>query len=185
MSLLELLHNEKVVKSLEKIDNDLKDLTEPSSDEKSIFLKIILLVETLFLRDRNSKTANIGRFFSRWHDKQTTIDDINEDIKMKKVKRDDIKFRLDDLSVEKEKLEYRLQEIIAEIDTNQWEPQKIDDELENLEWEPKRLQDWIDEASFPIDKEGLEGFIFEKLKEELIYNKKLNYNYGKERDNKN
>ena len=150
MNLLELLHNEKVVKSLEKLDNDLKDLTEPSSDEKSIFLKIILIVETLFLRDRNSKTANIGRFFSRWYDKQTTIDDINE-----------------------------------EIDTKQWEPQKIDDELENLQWEPKRLEDWIDEASFPIDKEGLEGFIFEKLKEELIYNKKLNYNYGKERDNKN
>jgi len=185
MNLLELLHNEKVVKALEKLDSDLKDLTEPSTDDKSIFLKIILIVETLFLFKRNSKTANIGKYFSRWYDKQTTIDDINEDIKMKKVKRDDIKFRLEDLGVEKEKLEYRLQEINAEIDTKQWEPQKIEDELENLKWEPQRLQDWIEEASFPIDEKGLEGFIFEKLKEELIYNKKLNYNYGKERDNEN
>ena len=185
MNLLELLHNEKVVKALEKLDSDLKDLTEPSTDDKSIFLKIILIVETLFLFKRNSKTANIGKYFSRWYDKQTTIDDINEDIKMKKVKRDDIKFRLEDLGVEKEKLEYRLQEINAEIDTKQWEPQKIEDELENLKWEPQRLQDWIEEASFPIDEKGLEGFIFEKLKEELIYNKKLNYNYGKKRDNEN
>ena len=168
MNLLELLHNEKVVKALEKLDSDLKDLTEPSTDDKSIFLKIILIVETLFLFKRNSKTANIGKYFSRWYDKQTTIDDINEDIKMKKVKRDDIKFRLEDLEVEKEKLEYRLQEINAEIDTKQWEPQKIEDELENLKWEPQRLQDWIEEASFPIDEKGLEGFIFEKLKEELI-----------------
>jgi chromosome segregation ATPase len=179
MNLLELLHNEKVVKTLEQIDSDLKDLTEPSSNDKSIFLKIILIVETLFLFNRGN-TSNIGRYFSRWYDKQSTIDDINEDIKMKKVKRDDIKFRLEDLEVEKEKLEYRLQEINAEIDTKQWEPQKIDDEIENLKWEPTRLQDWIEEASFPIDSGGLEGFIFEKLKEELIYNKKLNYNYGKE-----
>jgi len=93
MNLLELLHNEKVVKTLEKIDNDLKDLTEPSSDDKSIFLKVILIVETLFLQNKNSRTANIGRFFSRYYDKQTDIDDINEDIKMKTVKRDDIKFR--------------------------------------------------------------------------------------------
>ena len=183
MNLLELLHNEKVVRHLEDIDTQLKDLTEPGQKDKSIFLKIILIVETLFLRNRNSKTANIGRYFARWHDKQTTIDDINEDIKMKTVKRDDIKFRLDDLKVEKEKIEYRLQEINAEIDTKQWEPQKIEDEIENLKWEPERLKDWIEETSFPIDKEGLEGFIFEKLKQELIYNKKLNYNYGKERDN--
>ena len=183
MNLLELLHNEKVVRHLEDIDTQLKDLTEPGQQDKSIFLKIILIVETLFLSNRNSKTANIGKYFARWHDKQTTIDDINEDIKMKTVKRDDIKFRLDDLKVEKEKIEYRLQEINAEIDTKQWEPQKIDDELENLKWEPERLKDWIEETSFPIDKEGLEGFIFDKLKQELIYNKKLNYNYGKERDN--
>jgi chromosome segregation ATPase len=138
----------------------------------------------LFLHDRQSKTANIGKYFARYYDKQETIDDITEDIKMKKVKRDDIKFRLDDLSVEKEKIEYRLQEINAEIETKQWEPQKIEDEIGNLKWEPERLKDWIEETSFPIDKEGLEGFIFEKLKQELIYNKKLNYNYGKERDNK-
>ena len=50
-----------------------------------------------------------------------------------------------------------------------------------MKWEPKRLEDWIDEASFPIDKDGLEGFVFEKLKQELIYNKKLNYNYERRR----
>ena len=184
MNLLELLHNEKVVKALEKLDSELKDLTEPSNDDKSIFLKIILIVETLFLQNNKNKNTHIGRYFSRWYDKQGTIDDINENIKMKTVERNDLKFRLDDLKVEKEKLEYKLQEINAELDIKQWEPQKIDDELENLKWEPKRLEDWIDEASFPIDKDGLEGFIFEKLKEQLIYNKKLNYNYGKEGDNK-
>ena len=43
--------------------------------------------------------------FSRWYDKQGTIDDINEkNIKMKKVERDDLKPRLDDLKVEKEKI---------------------------------------------------------------------------------
>ena len=38
MNLLELLHNEKVVRLLEKIDNELKDITESSSDNKSILV---------------------------------------------------------------------------------------------------------------------------------------------------
>ena len=68
MNLLELLHNEKVVKFLEDIDVQLKELTEPGQQEKSIFLKIILIVETLFLHDRQSKTANIGKYFARYYD---------------------------------------------------------------------------------------------------------------------
>ena len=47
MNLLELLHNEKVVKTLEKIDNDLKDIIEPGVNDNSIFLKIIMIIETL------------------------------------------------------------------------------------------------------------------------------------------
>ena len=78
-----MLHNEKVVKVLENFDSELKDLTEPSNDDKSIFLKIILIVETLFPQNKN-KNTHIGRYFSRWYDKQGTIDDINENIKMKK-----------------------------------------------------------------------------------------------------
>ena len=47
MNLLELLHNEKVVKTLEKISSDLKDVVEPGITDNSIFLKIIMIVETL------------------------------------------------------------------------------------------------------------------------------------------
>ena len=112
-----------------KSDSELKDLTEPSNDDKSIFLKIILIVETLFPQNKN-KNTHIGRYFSRWYDKQGTIDGSNENIKMKKVERDDLKFRLDDLKVEEEKDTNFSSK--HELDTKQWEAQKIDDELENL-----------------------------------------------------
>lgn len=53
MNLLELLHNEKVVKTLEKIDNDLKDIIEPGVNDNSIFLKIIMIIETLLKKKQN------------------------------------------------------------------------------------------------------------------------------------
>ena len=165
MSLLELLHNESVVKLLEKIDYKLKDLSEPSADDKAIFLKIILIIETLLLNNRH-QNSHIGKYFSRWYDKQTMIDDITEDLKMKQVRKKDI--------------EYRIEELKAEIEILKWEPEKIQKEMDEIKLEPVRLKDWIDEASHPIDFKNSEGFVFEKLKNILIDEHKLNYNYGKD-----
>ena len=165
MNLLELLHNETAVKLLERIDNDLKDIIEPGSKDNSIFLKIILIIETLLLNSRH-KNSHIGRYFSRYHSHQSNIDDINEDLKMKKVRKKDI--------------EYEIEELKAKIEVLKWEPEKIQKEIDELKWEPVRLQDWIDEASHPIDEKNTEGFVFEKLKQALINEHKLNYNYGKD-----
>lgn len=165
MNLLELLHNEKIVKTLETIDNELKDLLEPSEKDYAIFLKIILIVETL-LQNKKHKNSHIGKFFGRWYDKQSVIDDITEDLKMKEVKKKDI--------------EYKIEELQSQIEVLKWEPEKIQKEIDEKKWEPIKLQDWITEASHPIDKNNTEGFVFEKLKEVLINKHKLNYNYGKE-----
>lgn len=167
MNLLELLHNEKIVKTLETIDNELKDLLEPSEKDYAIFLKIILIVETL-LQNKKHKNSHIGKFFGRWYDKQSVIDDITEDLKMKEVKKKDI--------------EYKIEELQAQIEVLKWEPDKIQKEIDELRWEPVKLKDWVEQASFPIDKNNTEGFVFDKLKEVLIDKQKLNYNYGKERD---
>ena len=165
MSLLELLHNEKVVKLLEQIDTDIKDIIEPSEKDNAIFLKIILIIETL-LTNKKHQNSHIGKFFNRWYDKQPVIDEITEDLKMKEVKKKDI--------------EYKIEELQAEIEKLKWEPEKITEEIEKLKWEPVKLKEWIEESSYPIDKNNIEGFIFDKLKEELIDKNKLNYNYGKE-----
>ena len=168
MNLLELLHNEKVVRLLEQIDTDIKDILEPSEKDTATFMKIILIIETL-LTNRKHQNSHIGRFFNRWYDKQPIIDEITDDLKMKEVKKKDI--------------EYRIEELQAEIEKLKWEPEKIEEEIQKLKWEPVRLQDWIAESAYPIDKNNIEGFIFYKLKEELIDKNKLNYNYGKEERN--
>ena len=165
MNLLELLHNEKVVRLLEQIDNDIKDIIEPSEKDNAIFMKIILIVETL-LTNKKHQNSHIGKFFNRWYDKQPVIDEITEDLKLKEVKKKDI--------------EYRIEELKAEIEKLKWEPEKIEEEIQKLKWEPIRLKDWIEESSHPIDKKNIEGFIFDKLKEKLIDKNKLNYNYGRE-----
>ena len=43
--------------------------------------------------------------------------------------------------------------------------------------------DYIEEASFAIDFKSHEGWMFKKLLTELVENKKLNYNYGKDNEN--
>lgn len=151
MSLLELLHKEKVVKILENIDNQLKDLTEPSSIDNSIFLKVIMILETL-LFTMNHKNKHIGEYFNRYYDNQREIDDSNEKIKMK--------------NVEISKLQYQIDMLKAE--------------LEDLKWKPTEIKSFIEEPAFNVDNKGHEGWIFDKLREELEYNKKLNYNYGRE-----
>ena len=84
MNLLELLHNEKVVRLLEKIDTDLKDITEPSMESNAIFYKIIMIIESL-LKNIKHPNSHIGNYLERYFDNQRNIDDYNEDIKMKGV----------------------------------------------------------------------------------------------------
>ena len=141
MNLLELLQNEKVVRLLEQIDNDIKDIIEPSEKDNAIFMKIILIVETL-LTNKKHQNSHIGKFFNRWYDKQPVIDEITEDLKLKEVKKKDI--------------EYRIEELKAEIEKLKWEPEKITEEIEKLKWEPIRLKDWIEESSHPIDKKNID-----------------------------
>lgn len=152
MNLLELLHNEKVVRLLEKIDTDLKDITEPGMKSNSIFLKIIMIVETLLKKSKHPN-SHIGDYIERYYENQRDIDDYNEDIKMK--------------DVEISKLQNKIDLINAE--------------LTDLKYRPIELKDFIEEPTFKIDKKNHEGWLFEKLKKELIENNKLNYNYGRDK----
>ncbi len=152
MNLLELLHNEKVVRLLEKIDTDLKDITEPSMESNAIFYKIIMIIESL-LKNINHPNSHIGNYLERYWDNQRNIDDYNEDIKMK--------------GVELSKLQHKIDMINAE--------------LKDLKYRPLELKDFINEPSFKIDEKGHEGWLFEKLKKELVENNKLNYNYGRDK----
>ena len=152
MNLLELLHNEKVVRLLEKIDTDLKDITEPSMESNAIFYKIIMIIESL-LKNIKHPNSHIGNYLERYFDNQRNIDDYNEDIKMK--------------GVELSKLQHKIDMINAE--------------LKDLKYRPLELKDFIEEPSFKIDEKGHEGWLFEKLKKELVENNKLNYNYGRDK----
>ena len=152
MNLLELLHNEKVVRLLEKIDTDLKDITEPSMESNAIFYKIIMIIESL-LKNIKHPNSHIGNYLERYVDNQRNIDDYNEDIKMK--------------GVELSKLQHKIDMINAE--------------LKDLKYRPLELKDFIEEPSYKIDEKGHEGWLFEKLKKELVENNKLNYNYGRDK----
>ena len=152
MNLLELLHNEKVVTLLEKIDNELKDITEPGMESNAIFYKIIMIVETL-LKNVKHPNSHIGNYLQRYHENQRDIDDYNEDIKMK--------------GVEISKLQNKIDLINAE--------------LKDLKYRPIELKDFIEEPTFKIDPKGHEGWLFKKIKKELIENNKLNYNYGRDK----
>ena len=59
MNLLELLHNEKVVKLLEKIDNQLKDLKESNGDLSNVFPSIIMMLEMILTKNNVSTITNI------------------------------------------------------------------------------------------------------------------------------
>jgi|TARA_R110000851_G_scaffold87845_1_gene191513 chromosome segregation ATPase len=179
MSLLELLHNEKVVRFLEEINTNIKDIIEPSEKDNAIFMKIILIIETLLKKSKHPN-SHIGEYFERFYDNQTNIDDINEEIKQNDVKVSELSYDMDMRNVEIEKLEWTLNELKGKMDFDKGEIASIKGKLEGMNWEPVRLQDWIEESSHPIDKNNIEGIIFDKLKEELIDKNKLNYNYGRE-----
>jgi len=89
MNLLELLHNEKVVRLLEKIDNHLTEIKEPSSDDLAISWKLILMVETL-LNKFGSSNGHIGEYFSRYSSTKNKIDDVDEQIKQLRFKKQDL-----------------------------------------------------------------------------------------------
>lgn len=210
MNLLELLHNEKVVKTLEQIDNDLKDIIEPGVNNNAIFLKIVLIIETLLKKSKHDN-SHIGEYFERYWDTQGRIDKSEEELKQKNFRLDEantevvvktaemekLEFDLQDKKNEIEKLQWKIEGLKGEIDELKWEPKKIKDYLENakwdipkleseiekLKWKPIKLQDFIEEASFPIDFKTHEGWLFKKLLKELVENKKLNYNYGKDNEN--
>ena len=64
MNLLELLHNEKVVRTLEHIDTSLQDIIEPGVKDNAIFLKIIMILETL-LKASKHNNSHIGEYFEK------------------------------------------------------------------------------------------------------------------------
>ena len=90
---------------------------------------------------------------------------------------------MDMRKVEIEELEWTLNELKGKMDFDKGEIASIKGKLEGMNWEPTKLKDWIEEPSFPIDEKGHEGWLFEKLKKELIDKNKLNYNYGRDRTN--
>ena len=106
MNLLELLHNEKVVRLLENIDNQLKEIVEPSSGDKAITYKIVLMIETL-LNKYGSKNGHIGEYFSRYSNLKNNIDDIDLTIKELKYKKQDLEEEIEagGYSVDKESFE--------------------------------------------------------------------------------
>jgi len=59
MNLLELLHNEQVIRILEKIDNQLKDLKESNGDLSNVFPSIIMMLEMILTKNNVSTITNI------------------------------------------------------------------------------------------------------------------------------
>lgn len=58
MNLLELLHNETVVKLLEKINNQLLDLKESNGDLSFIFPNIIFMLEMILSKNKVSTVSD-------------------------------------------------------------------------------------------------------------------------------
>lgn len=137
MSLLELLHNERVVGYLEKIDIQLKELLESNTDDIGLALKLVLMIETL-LNKYGSKNGHIGEYFERYSNIQNEIDSVNLDI---------------------DKLKLKILESNYQIDN---------------------LNEKIKAGGYSVDMTTFEGTVFERLKTELIENKKLNYKYGRQ-----
>ena len=59
MNLLELLHNEKVVKLLETIDNQLIELKESNTDLSNVWPSIIMMLEMILTKHNRSTVTNI------------------------------------------------------------------------------------------------------------------------------
>jgi len=59
MNLLELLHNEKIVKLLENIDNQLIELKESNADLSNVWPSIIMMLEMILTKHDRSTVTNI------------------------------------------------------------------------------------------------------------------------------
>ena len=89
MNLLELLHNEKVVKELERIDNDLKDIIEHGVNNNQIFYKIIIILESLLKKSKHPN-SHIGDYFERYWDTQGRIDESEEQLNKRILRLDEV-----------------------------------------------------------------------------------------------
>lgn len=58
MKLLELLHNEKVVSLLEKIDSNLKDIIEDNNDFSNVVPSILFMLEMLLSENKVSSVSD-------------------------------------------------------------------------------------------------------------------------------
>jgi hypothetical protein len=94
MNLLELLHNEKVVKILEKIDNELSDLKESNGDLSSVFPSVIFMLEMIvqkeyedFLKEVEIKKNNYLAYLDSSSDNKSKVEkDITEYLKKEIIK---------------------------------------------------------------------------------------------------
>lgn len=79
MNLLELLHNENVVRLLEKIDNELTDLTESDNDLSNVFPSIIFMLEMILSKNKVSTVSNDIFMQKEYQDflKETEIKKLN------------------------------------------------------------------------------------------------------------
>ena len=96
MNLLELLHNESVIKLLEKIDIQLKELIESNTDDIGLAFKFILMIETL-LNKYGSKNGHIGEYFQRYSIIQNEIDSVNLHIEKLKLEILESNYKIDNL----------------------------------------------------------------------------------------
>lgn len=59
MNLLELLHNEKFVITLEKIAKELEEFSEPNADFSNVWPSIIMMLEMILTKHNRSTVTNI------------------------------------------------------------------------------------------------------------------------------
>ena len=59
MNLLELLHNEKFVISLEKVAKELEDFSEPNADFSNVWPSIIMMLEMILTKHNRSSVTQI------------------------------------------------------------------------------------------------------------------------------
>lgn len=98
MNLLELLHNEKVVKQLEQIDANLSEIIEPNGDFSVVWPSIVFMLEMFLSKANKSDVADI--IF-----KKRNKDIIQEKIKQLNYDIDDIKYKIDLLNADVDEID--------------------------------------------------------------------------------
>jgi hypothetical protein len=93
MSLLKLLHNEKVVRLLEKLDVSLKDAIEPNGDLSFVVPSVVMMLE-LILKQHN--VSDIADVILKKREKEL----ISEDIHQLKMKISELNYKIDMANVD-------------------------------------------------------------------------------------